>query len=168
MAGFACSVCGAHHAELPLCFISPEPIYVGGLSESEREERVLLSSDQCVLDDEHFFILGNLDVPIIGRREALRWSVWSTLSKANFERAHSLWETAGRESEPPYFGWLSSAIPGYESTVNLKLRVHTQPVGTRPLLEVQEQDHRLYRDCVQGITWARACELSHAAWAPEN
>jgi hypothetical protein len=166
MAGFTCSVCGAHHEEMPLCFISPEPLHIAPLGKRERAARVLLSSDQCVVDGKHFFILGNLDVPILGRSETLRWTVWSTLSKTNFERALSLWETAGRESEPPYFGWLSSAIPGYEHTINLKLYVRTQPVGIRPLLEVMEQDHPLYRDCAGGITWEKACELSHAAWSP--
>jgi hypothetical protein len=168
MNGFVCSVCGAHHDEMPLCFLSPEPIYVATLSEAEREERVMLSSDQCVLDGKHFFILGNLDVPIVGRNETVRWSVWSSLSQTNFERAHSLWETVGRESEPPYFGWLCNAIPGYERTLSLKLLVHTQAVGARPLIEVQEQDHPLYRDYAQGITWARACELSHAALPRHN
>ena len=87
----------------------------------------------------------------------------SSLSKTNFERMSDLWESTGRESEPPYVGWLSTAIPGYERTVSLKLLVHTQPVGTRPLIQVQEQEHPLYRDQVEGISWARACELSHAA-----
>jgi hypothetical protein len=87
----------------------------------------------------------------------------SSLSKTNFERMSDLWESTGRESEPPYFGWLSTAVPGYERTVCLKLLVQTQPVGTRPLIQVQDQEHPLYRDQLEGISWERACELSHAA-----
>jgi hypothetical protein len=162
--GFTCSVCGAHHDdELPLCFISPAPVHVENVAPEQRGRRVLLSSDQCVIDDKHFFILGNLDVPIVGRNESLRWSVWSSLSKEHFDRTHELWNTPGRENEPPYFGWLSSSIPGYADTVNVKVFVHAQQVGTRPLLQVLEQDHPLYRDHVNGISWTRACELSHAA-----
>jgi hypothetical protein len=163
MVGFTCGCCGAFHEELPLCFLDPSPVYADQVDEAERPRRVRLSSDQCIVDDEHFFILGNLDVPILGRSESVRWSVWSTLSQKNFERACDLWETAGREAEPPYFGWLSSPVPGYDDTINLKLSVHTLPVGTRPRLEVLEQDHPLYRDHVHGVTWERACELSHAA-----
>jgi hypothetical protein len=168
MLGFTCAVCGRHHDELPLCFLTLAPVYADTIAEAERAERVALSSDQCVIDERHFFILGNLDLPIIGRQEHFRWSLWSSLSKMNFERASDLWEKAGRESEPPYFGWLSATVPGYETTVNLKVAVQTQPLGVRPLIQVQEQEHPLYRDQVDGISWERACELSHAATAAQS
>jgi hypothetical protein len=165
MSGFVCSVCGARHEDMPLCFIAPMPAMAAGVPDEERDRRVALSSDQCVVDGEHFFILGNLDIPILGRDDAFRWSLWSSLSKTNFERASELWETVGRETEPPYFGWLSTALPGYPDTLSLKLRVRTQPVGVRPLIDVLEQDHPLYPDQSEGISWKRACELSHAATA---
>jgi hypothetical protein len=160
---FTCTTCGAYHDELPFCFLAGAPAQISIVPESEQEKRVLLSSDQCVIDEQYFYILGNLDLRIAGHAEVFRWSLWSSLLKANFERSTDLWETAGRESEPPYFGWLSTAIPGYERTVGLKVLVHTQPVGTRPRIEVTEQDHPLYRDYRDGVSWARACELSHAA-----
>lgn len=163
MPGFTCSVCGAFHEELPLCFIATMPVTAACISEAEWEKRVSLSSDQCIVDGSHFFILGNLDIPIVGRDDTLRWTLWSSLSKANFDRVCELWEASGREAEPPYFGWLNTAVPGYEDTLNLKLHVHTQPFGIRPLIEVEEQDHALYRDQVKGISWERACALSHAA-----
>jgi hypothetical protein len=97
--------------------------------------------------------------------EVFRWSLWSSLSQKNFERATDLWETPGRETEPPYFGWLNTAIPGYPSTLSLKLLVHTQPVGVRPLIEVVEQDHPLYEEQARGISWERANLLSRTAMA---
>lgn len=163
MNGYRCIVCGARHDELPTCFIAPEPLNVGVLLDEERRTRLVQSSDQCVLDGEHFFILGNLDVPIIGRDEPFRWSVWTTLSEKNFLRASELWETSGRESEPPYFGWLSNEIPGYSTTINLKTLVHTQPVGIRPFIEIMEQEHALYEDQREGISMERAWGLIHAA-----
>jgi hypothetical protein len=162
MTGFDCVTCGAHHDEIPLCFLVPVPVHAARIPEAEWNGRVQLSSDQCILDGEHFFILGNLDLPILGREEVFRWSLWSSLSKAHFDRVCELWGKEGRESEPPYFGWLSTAIPGYADTVNLKLLVHTQPAGVRPLIEVQRQEHPLYREQAEGISWERACELSHA------
>jgi len=161
--GFDCVVCGAHHEELPLCFISPAPVQALSVAPEERARRVDLVTDQCVIDGEHFFILGNLDVPIVGREACVRWSVWSSLSRKRFERASALWTTEGREAEPPAFGWLSSEIPGFPDTLNLKLLVHTNPVGVRPRLEVLEQDHPLFRAQAEGVSWERACELSHAA-----
>ncbi len=51
---------------------------------------------------------------------------WVTLSEANYERMLELWDTPGREHEPPYFGWLSTELPTYPpSTLNLKTMVHT-------------------------------------------
>jgi hypothetical protein len=167
MPGYTCSTCGAQHDELPLCFVAPAPDYVDAIDPEERSERVSLSSDQCVIDDEHFFILGNLELTIHESDEVFTWSLWSSLSETNFERAQELWNEPGREAEPGYFGWLSTDIPGYDDTVGLKLCVRTQPVGVRPRIEVLEQDHPLYRDYVDGISWDRACALSHAA-LPED
>jgi hypothetical protein len=115
---------------------------VANLSDSERAKRVEHSSDQCVLDGEHVFILGNLDVPIRGSSEFLRWTVWSTLSQSNFEPAAELWQSDGRESEPPYFGWLSNQFPGYRASVNIKAQVLTEPVDVRPRFRVIEEGHQ--------------------------
>jgi hypothetical protein len=163
MTGYFCSACGSFHPERPTCWNFDLPVVVAALSETEREQRVDMSSDQCILDGEHFFILGNLDVPIKNSSESLVWSAWSTLSKKNFERASELWEAAGRESEPPYFGWLSNQIPGYPDSVNIKALVHTQPVGIRPRIEVIEEDHPLREEQHSGISAARADAIIHAA-----
>jgi hypothetical protein len=164
MNGYRCVTCGAWHDERPMCFIVPLPEAVLQIPERQRGTRVEAGSDQCILDGTHFFILGNLDVPVRGSQDALRWSVWSTLSEANFKRASELWETAGRESEPPYFGWLSNQIPGYPSTINVKALVHTQQVGVRPKIKVIEEGHPLAADQENGIGPERLDELVHAAW----
>ena len=168
MSGYRCRSCCTWHEERPTCFIIPLPEAVLQIPEAEREGRVEASSDQCILDGKHFFILGNVDVPVHGSQEVLRWTVWSTLSEANFRRAALLWETPVRESEPAYFGWLSSQIPGYPWTVNIKALVHTQAVGVRPLIELVEEGHELTRDQREGIDESRLDTLIHAAWHPER
>jgi hypothetical protein len=130
------------------------------MPEAERRQRCLISSDQCIIDDEHFFIRGNLELPIIGSEELFVWGVWVSLSEANYNRASELLEQSGRESEPPYFGWLSTALPGYPDTVNLKTHVHTRPVGVRPSIELEPTDHLLAVEQRQGITWERIQELA--------
>jgi hypothetical protein len=161
--GYRCHTCGVWHDERPTCFKAEVPAAVAELSDIELRRRVDRWSDQCILDGEHFFILGNLDVPVRGSSDGLRWTVWSTLSEANFERASELWDTPGRESEPPYFGWLSNQIPGYPASVNIKAQVHSQAVGVKPLIRVIEEGHPLTHDQEHGITEARADELIHAA-----
>jgi len=160
---YRCVTCGVWHDERPTCFIMPLPDAVFGVPEAQRRKRVEAGSDQCILDGKHFFILGNLDIPVRGSEEPLRWSVWSTLSEANFQRASELWEAVGRESEPPYSGWLSNQIPGYTPTINIKALVYTQPVGVRPQIKVVEQGHPLTFDQESGISAERLDELVHAA-----
>ena len=161
--GYTRTTCGEYHEERPTCWLFDGPAVVGDLSDAEFAARVEQSSDQCVLDGEHFFILANLDVPIRGSDEFLRWSVWSTLSRQNFERAADLWETVGRENEPPYFSWLSNQIPGYPPSVNIQALVHTAAVGLRFRIEVIEDGHQLREDQRNGISPELADELIHAA-----
>jgi len=108
----------------------------------------------------YHFIVGNIDIPILEADEVFRWSVWVSLSAQNFRRASDLWYQAGRESEPPYFGWLDTSLPGYPETCGLKTHVHTQPVGQRPLIELEPTDHPLALEQRNGITWDRVQEIA--------
>ena len=164
MTGYDCASCGQHHDELPYCFSIPLPLPVDQVPEQDRARRVEAGVDLCVLDGEHFFVLGNLDVRVRESEDFIRWTVWCSLSSANFARTVDLWETPGRENEPPYFGWLCNVLPGYDSTLHLKTHVHTQVVGVRPLIEV-EPEHPLGREQRDGITSQRRDELIHAAVA---
>jgi len=115
-----------------------------------------------VIDGEHFFVRANLRIPIAGRDEHFEWGVWTTLSKPNFLRMTDLWQTPGRETEPPYFGWLSPELRLVygQSTINLKTHVHTQPVGSRPHVELEHTDHPLAVEQHHGITWERVEEIA--------
>lgn len=130
------------------------------IPEAERERRASLSSDACLIDDQYAFIVGNLELPIIGSDQPFSWDVWVSLSMTNFERTFRLWEKKGRESEPPYFGWLSTTLPGYPETLSLKTMVHTREVGRRPWIELEPTDHPLAREQREGITMARVQEIA--------
>jgi hypothetical protein len=161
--GFRCRKCGKYHRELPLHFGVEAPLAYYDIPEAEREARTILSSDQCVIDEKYFFIVGNIDIPVIGHDEMFSWDVWVSLSLQNFKRAFELWTTPGRESEPPYFGWLSTSLPGYPETLNLKTYVHTRAVGKRPFVELEPTDHPLAVEQRNGITWDRVREIAEMA-----
>lgn len=129
------------------------------IPESEREIRVELSSDMCMID-EHAFIVGNLEIPVHGCREHFSWDVWVSLSAANFQRAVQLWHQSGRESELPYFGWLCTSLPGYPETLHLKTQVHTREVGRRPFIELEDTEHPLAVEQRNGITLERVQEIA--------
>jgi hypothetical protein len=155
--GYRCRCCGELHDELPMHY-APALWYL--IPEPERERRCVLSSDQCIIDDKHFFVVGNLEIPVIGVDERFSWDVWVSLSDKNFLRACELWERVGRESGPPYFGWLSTLLPGYPNTLSLKTMVHTREVGRRPWVELEPTDHPLAIEQREGISMARVQEIA--------
>ncbi len=130
------------------------------IASEERESRTLLSSDQCVIDDQYFFIRGSIEIPVIDSAEPFSWSVWVSLSEKNFCRAQELWNDPGRVKEPPYFGWLNTQLPVYPDTLSLKTLAHTRPVGIRPLIELEPTDHPLAIEQREGITMARVREIA--------
>ena len=158
--GYHCRSCGKVHADLPMHYGAAAPALWYMIPEKERKKRCLLSADQCVIDDEHFFIVGNLEISVVGVDERFSWDAWVSLSRKSFERVCELWETPGRESESPYFGWLSTSLPGYPETLNLKTKVHTRELGRRPYIELEPTDHPLAIAQRQGITLARVQEIA--------
>ena len=163
MAGFHCSGCGRYHPELPLCLGSLAPALWFSLPEEERSTRALLSSDQCIIDGQHFFILGRLLLPIQGSLEPFVWLTWVSLSEKNFARASDLWHTESREAEPPYFAWVQSSLPCTPSTLSLRAELVTMPLGQRPLVRLEPTDHPLAVEQRNGIAMARVQEIAEGA-----
>lgn len=160
VSGYTCNSCGQFHTELPLSYSAGAPAYWEDIPVEERSQRGELLSDQCVIDDQYFFVLGRLEIPIIGQPERFCWLVWVSLSEESFLRKSELWETVGREKEPPYFGWISTALPCYPDTMNLKANVHERPVGERGYVELEPTDHPLAVEQREGITMERVRQIA--------
>ncbi|MEV0453979.1 DUF2199 domain-containing protein [Catellatospora methionotrophica] len=156
--GHTCPSCGGRHDDPPLAYRTAAPAHwTDALAEDPNSE---LTPDLCIIGGRHFFVQGNLEIPILGTDNVFTWGVWVSLSPASFARTTDLWDEPGRESEPPYFGWLSTELPGYPVTLNLKTNVHTRPVGHKPLVEVEPTDHPLAVDQRTGIPLTRAHHLA--------
>ncbi|MFE9934601.1 DUF2199 domain-containing protein [Streptomyces sp. NPDC005533] len=162
--GLACSCFGECRPELPMNYTAAAPAVwapafagAGGC---------MLSSDQCVIHAQHYFVKGLIEIPVLGG-EVFSWGVWVTLSRENFSRAASLWGTPGRETEQPYFGWLTTELAVYSpTTLNLKTHVHTRAVGELPFVELESTDHPLAVEQRIGITWDRVREIATALLHP--
>ena len=155
--GYVCATCGAFHAELPLCYGTPAPDLWETLSAAEQGE---LTPDLCSIDHASFFVRGHLEIPIQGTDELFIYAVWVSLSETNFARTRALWNDTARAQEPPYFGWLSTSLPGYPETLNLKTLVHTRAVGQVPRIELEPTDHPLAVEQREGITWEGIREIA--------
>lgn len=163
MSGYFCKTCGKQHDELPMCFGPSAPDLWYSIPEAERGERGKLSSDQCMIDGKHFFILGRILIPVIDGPGPFIWLAWVSLSEKNFLRSCELWESEGRESEPPYFGWLQNALPYKPTTLSLKTRLQTMPLGERPNIILENVDHPLFLEQHNGISMARVQQIAEAA-----
>jgi hypothetical protein len=160
MEGYYCATCGEYHPGPPLSYSVEAPYQWFAIPQEEREIRAELTSDQCIIDGQHFFVRGQLELPIVDHLAPFVWGAWFSLSEENLRRATGLWEQEERENEPPYFGWLCTALPGYPSTLNLKTMLQTLPVGDRPFVEVEPIDHPLAVEQRSGITMNRVREIA--------
>ena len=159
--GYECKTCGEFHEGLPFSYGSLAPAMWFDVPENEHKSRVLLSSDQCVIDDKYFFVLGRIEIPVIDVGEEFAWLAWVSVGEQNFLRSSELWNTEGRECEPPCFGWLQTELPCYpETTLNLRTNLHTRPVGERPFIELEPTDHPLAVEQREGITLTRVQEIA--------
>jgi len=161
---WTCQCCGkqSHELSLSVALLVPDPWL--NLSDTEREARGKISQDVCIIDDEHFFIRGCLEIPIIDYdNEVFVFGVWISVSKQNFLHIHDLWDAEMRDHEPPMFGWLCNNIRGYPETFSLKTHVHLRNNGKRPFIELEPTDHPLAREQRDGITLRRVEEIVSAA-----
>ncbi|WP_406603514.1 DUF2199 domain-containing protein [Nocardia aurantia] len=129
--GFWCGACGLYHDGLPLSYGSPAPAYWH--SDLEDRPDSFLAQEECVIGGEQFFLRGRVVLPVVDTGQEFDWGVWVSVSRTSYERIIEIWDDPQRVSEPPFFGWLSSDIDGYQpTTLNLKTRVHTQRSATAP------------------------------------
>ena len=123
-------------------------------------ERSVLGSDQCVIEEEQWFLRGLLSIPVTDGGEDVVFGVWLSVSEGTFDRAVELWENPGRVRDPAYPGWLANDVPGYDPpTTGLLARLRSQPVGKRPLVQLHAVEHPLVVDAENGIDAERATGL---------
>jgi len=135
------------------------PIQYMDIPEEERAARVFLTSDTCVIDDEHFFVRGCLEIPVEGWPEPFMWGVWVSLSEKNFFRFQDLLGVEERAQHGPFSGRLCSPPRPYPDSLNLKAHVHLRNHGTRPLIELEPTGHPLAVEQRNGITVDRLAEI---------
>lgn len=156
---FKCSSCEQIHEGSPsFGFGAPDPY----LEQSEEvQKKGKLTDDLCFYTDEdgtHYFVRTVLEIPIDGVDEPFTWGIWSSLSKASYDRYVDTYDNP--DTEDCFFGYLSNYLPFYENTYALKLDVNPQQNNQRPLLVLHDSEHQLVCDFVNGISIPRAQEIA--------
>jgi hypothetical protein len=155
---FTCSTCGEVHEGIPT-FGWHYPLDYLEIPEAEREARVALGTDDCVIDEKWFYVRGCLDIPVEGESERFSWGVWVSLSENSFRQFVQYFDQPERSHIGPFFGWLRSHIWIYPDTLNLKTQVHLRDNGLRPIIELEPTDHPLAVEQREGISLARVAEI---------
>jgi len=156
-----CATCGQVHTDLPLSFAADSPDMYANMNRDARDARCVRGSDQYIIDQKWFFIRGCLEIPIIGSDEVFLWGLWASVREEVFDEIEDCWELEGRENcRGPFKGRLANSLAEYPETLNLKVKIMLQSVGTRPLFVVEESTHPLAVEQAEGIARDRALQLA--------
>lgn len=141
---------------MELSFLRPDE--VAGLTEEERGEHVHENSDLCVLNGERFFIRAVLPLPVASLERPYNIGLWVELERPAFLRVCELWSEPGQANEPPFSVAIANAIPSLTSTLGLPAMLQLTGPTTRPQVQVEPGEHRIYHEQVKGIDGHRVYE----------
>ena len=136
---------------------SPWQVLTNGVI--EKTCKSFLCRNYCAIDDRDFFVRGMIHLPIIGAAETFRWGVWGSLSRESFETFLRTENDPNRIEISPAFSWLSSQIPEYPDTLNLKMYAHVQEPGVCPYFRLEKSNHPLAQEYHHGISPERVKEI---------
>ncbi|MGD0990718.1 MAG: DUF2199 domain-containing protein, partial [Candidatus Sulfotelmatobacter sp.] len=120
-----------------------------------------LTRSFCAIDED-FFVRGIIRLPILGTAETFRWGVWGSVSRQNFDTLIKMDDDPKRAELPPIFSWLSSRIPEYPETLNLKMHARTRDLGQYPDFGLELSDHLLSQEFHHGISAERVKQIMFA------
>jgi hypothetical protein len=155
---FRCSCCDEIHEGVPT-FGFDAPAIADWIPPAEREKRVELGTDDCVVDGERFLVRGCLEIAVQGEQDPFIWGVWVDLSKRDFEQWAEAFPLDERKHIGPFAGFLGSRLPCYPDTFNHHVVMHLRDKGTRPFVEVTRSDHPLHIEQCGGITHDRLVDI---------
>ncbi len=150
---FKCECCGEMIDQWPaLAFGTPSPYFE--LSEKEKKEMAMVSSDFCVIahpDQTDRFIRTVMYQKVNDHCTDLEYGFWVSLSEKSFL---DYYENFDRDDyEATYFGYISNVLPDYPNMLFIPAKVVTRTGGQRPEIFPKEDfDHPFVRDFYQGIS----------------
>ncbi|MEQ1570836.1 MAG: DUF2199 domain-containing protein [Myxococcota bacterium] len=111
---------------------SRHPWPIGAVPAEEREARVDLTADGCVIDDREFYAKGLLSLPVRDTGAALTWGVWVSLSEADFRAYADLFPDEARQPGAYFIGWIANVVPGFTGEAPLAAKLHVRECREDP------------------------------------
>jgi hypothetical protein len=158
---YTCSICGQNHDGVPMSWGPDAPDMWAAMVSDEREKRGELGTDQCIIDERHFFIRGRIEISVADLVAPFAWLVWIEVSIRDFSAMSDLWTVEGRENKSlPYDGHLANELSIYERpTLGLAVKLCTRPVGNRPFVDITD-DHEIRDEQQNGISPHRVQQIA--------
>ncbi len=156
---FSCDVCNQEH-DLPLSMAFALPDFVNKLLPWDRESRVKMSEDWCIVDEKFFYLRSCLEVPIESVEKPFTWGVWVTIGLNDFDQTMEMWEDPERADEPEYVGTIANTMPSYNETRNVRVLIRTRKPGERPLVLIDDANHQLHKDQATSMPRQKVIELA--------
>lgn len=164
---FKCKSCDQLHEGVPT-FGFDSPAIAQWIEPDEREKRVELGTDDCIVDGERFLVRGCIEIPVIGEEEPFIWGAWVDISQSDFRKWADAFDLENRSHVGPFVGYLGNVLPCYPDTFNLHVVMHLRDKGTRPYIKVSASAHPLHVEQCSGMTQARLVEIYEQVMHPEG
>ena len=150
--GYYCSECGLYHRDIPFSYGADEPVSYFNLKDKSNST---INKDLCIIDNERYFIKGQIKIKVLDNENDFSWNVWIEISKSDFDNEESNWEEENRFLNKPYFGVLDTVLNCYPDSVGLKVSVQTQKLGIVPSIKIEDSNHPLFLEQENGIDMKR-------------
>jgi hypothetical protein len=158
---YACSHCGKNHSTVEFSFAADFPDTYANLTKEERDTRAIVATDQCIIDQEQFYVRGCIELPVRNSEAAFLWGLWARVHERDYDEIEEYWEFEGKDNRiGPYKGRLANSLELYPETLNMKLEIKIQPVGTRPLFYLLDKEHPMALEQETGLTRQKAEEYA--------
>src|SRR4051794_2298098 len=139
-----CASCDAEHVGMfDLAAFAPD--FWSGAEAREpnsalRMDGDFLSEDFCVISGDSFFVRGILEIPVHGLAQKFGFSVWSTLSRTNFDLYIERFDGGDYAGLGPWTGWFSNSLVTFPETLNQPCWVNPQLDRQRPVITLDDAD----------------------------
>lgn len=120
--------CNQIHKGIP-AFGSDSPAIVQWIPDAQRDKRVELGTDDCVVDGERFLVRGCLDIFVHGEKDHFVWSVLVGVSQSDFQEWSKSFYLDKCDHVGPFACYLGSCLPCYPDTFNLHVLMRLRDKG---------------------------------------
>ncbi len=150
MGKIKCECCGSYHDAENMDISFKKPLSYFQVSESDREDRINLDSDDfIVIDNETFLVRGVLPIPVHDYDEFC-WGVWARVDEQTFADIWHMFEHDG--SGLIFDGKLDDAPTGYKDSYDQNVKIYLGTSDQRPRFIFLDDCCKMAHEQINGVS----------------